>query len=614
MLNADRQFNDPDSLQGLRTLQRGILEAMARGRSLAQVMKDLCLQAEALAPGLICSVIAVDEEGRLRPVAAPSLPDYYSAAIDGVPIGPKCGSCGTAAFLGDSVEVVDISTDPLWEGFRELAEPLGLRACWSTPIHGSNGKVIGTFAFYYRTCRGARAIERIIVATCVHLCAIALEQEEARKRIHRLAFSDALTGLPNRASFMRKAGEALANGGEAALHFVDVDGFKGVNDSLGHEAGDALLVAVAERMSACLSSKEMAARLGGDEFVVLQPGAGPEKIAELAGRLVAAFETPFRIGGRTVSIGVSVGAARAPHDAADLGALMKRADVALYCAKKDGRGQYRIFDRDLAGILAARQTLERELRDAAARREFEVFYQPMMDLAAGRVTGVEALVRWRRPGGGFAPPAEFIQLAEETGLIVEIGDQVLSEACARAVSFPPGVRIAVNVSPVQLCNPGFALRVARTLVNLNLSPNRLELEITESVPLADGAATLACVRDLHDFGVSIALDDFGTGYSALAHLRAFPVDRIKVDRSLVCDLGQKPESASIVRAIIGLAHDLGLQTTAEGIETPSQLRQVRALGCIEGQGYLFSKPMPIAGLEAFFGKARGGGMSNAARS
>lgn len=586
-------------LGGLQTLQRDILEDLARGRPLRPVMTGLCQRVEELAPGLICSVLSVDRLGRLHPLAAPSLPEHYSAALDGLPIGPDVGSCGSAAFRGEPVEVVDIATDPLWGDFKDLALPLGLRACWSSPIRGSDGQVIGTFAFYYRACRGASATEHAIVKACVHLCAIAIEQEETRQRIHRLAFFDALTGLPNRVSFQQQASEAVAaaveKGGGLAIHLVDLDDFKRINDTLGHAAGDALLASAARRFSMRLGRGEMIARIGGDEFAVLQPSpSSVEDIHALATRLIAEAEESVDIDGRAIPIGVSIGVACAPTDGADLSALMKAADLALYRAKAKGRKRHQLYTPEIGRQLAERRAIERDLKRAVELHEFELHYQPIVDLLSGEMSGVESLIRWRHPQRGLVPPASFIPLAEETGLIVALGDWVLKEACAQAASLPAGLRVAVNLSPLQLREPGFALKLVKALEVSRLSPQRLELEITESALLTNNAATRACLRYIRMIGVSIALDDFGTGCSALSHLRAFPVDRIKIDRSFVQDIDMKVESAAIIRAVVGLSRELGVKTTAEGVETVSQLKQLRNFGCTEVQGYLISKPKPLA--------------------
>ena len=601
MSESDCNGCDRPAMLGLKALQHSVLEGVARDQPLQRVMNALCLQAERLAPGVVCSILSVDAAGRLHPVASPSLPQSYSAALDGLASGPDVGSCGTAAFLGEPVEVTDIAEDPLWTNFKDLALPLGLRACWSSPIPGSDGRVIGTFAFYYRTCRGPSALDRTIVQACVNLCAIAFEQEERKASIRRLAYFDALTGVANRASFEKRGREALATAiGEdsgLAIHWIDLDNFKGINDTLGHQAGDALLRTVARRISLTLKPGEFLARLGGDEFVVLQPSvAGCEDVVGLARRLIEAANEPVELAGTRACVSASIGIARAPQDGSDLNELMKKADLALYDAKTQGQKGFNIFNDGIETRIASQWQIERELKEALAREEFELHFQPIVELATLEISGFDALIRWRRPGHGLVGPFHFLPVAEKAGLICEIGDWVLREACRLGALLPEPLRIAVNLSPTQLLKPGFALNVASTLAAANFSPRRLELEITESALLLENADTLTCLREIRRLGVSIALDDFGTGFSALSHLRAFPVDRIKIDRSFVQEVDVSRETASIVRAIIGLARELGVRTTAEGIETEAHLRMLHSFGCDEIQGYLISRPKP---LEAF---------------
>lgn len=593
----------------LMSLQHDVLEAIARGRPLKPVMALLCMRVENLAPGLVCSILTVDEQMRLQTLAGPSVPQHYCDAIDGLLIGPNVGSCGTAAFRGEPVEVVDIATDPLWADYRALALPLGFRACWSSPIKGADDRVLGTFALYYVERRGPNVHERKIVDACTNLCAIALEQDETRRRLHRIAYFDAVTELPNRVAFQHRVAEALDSqataGCETAVLSIDLDDFKRVNDTLGHFAGDELLAQVAKRLLAELAPNEMFARIGGDEFAVLLPvSRSLAEIRRLAESLLDALTTPFEIAGQPIRIGGSIGIARAPTDGRDLATLMKCADVALYEAKGAGRRQYRLFDSAYYERELKHRETERDLRGALLRDEFEVYYQPIIDLKSHETIGFEALVRWNHPRRGLVPPLEFIPLAEKAGLIVELGAAVLCKACAEAARWPKSMRIAVNLSPLQLRSPGFPLSVLHALEAAGLEPKRLELEITESVLLSDDEATRSALDELKQLGVMIAIDDFGTGYSALSYLRVFPIDRVKIDRSFVQDIQAKPDARSIIRAVLGLARDLGIETTAEGIETEAQLAWLSEAGCGDAQGYLFSKPKPVTDLHDYFGSVQ----------
>ena len=531
----------PCSVDALRHLQNQVLEFVATGQPLASAMDLLCREAERLAPDVICTVLAVDASGHVRSLSSPSLPDHYAQAIDGIPIGPAAGSCGTAAYRGEPVEVRDIAVDPPWAAYRSLALPLGLLACWSSPIKARDGRVIGTFAFYYRTTRGPSELDRQIVATCVHLCAIAIEHEEAQARIHDLACRDPLTGLPNRASFRLCATEALAACSDPhqglAIHYMDLDDFKGVNDTLGHWMGDLLLEQVAQRIVSCVKSHELVTRLGGDEFAIIQtqPKDNDEVIG-LARQLIALFDQPFEIEGHEILIGASIGIVRAPDHGADLTSLLKKADLALYRAKNEGRRTYQMFAEEMYERVRARRELEQELRLAISRGEFALVYQPIVEIDTHAIISAEALVRWQHPTRGTISPAEFIPIAEETGLIGKLGNWILREACANALEWPANVRVAVNLSPVQLRKTSFVLDVVRALDATGLPPGRLDFEITETVPLAPNAVTRQMLCELKALGIRIALDDFGTGYSSLSYLRSFPFDRIKIDRAFVHEL------------------------------------------------------------------------------
>ncbi|EJW13398.1 diguanylate cyclase [Rhodovulum sp. PH10] len=426
------------------------------------------------------------------------------------------------------------------------------------------------------------------------------ERRRAEAKIAYLAHHDALTGLPNRVTFRQEIERGLARvdrGESLAVLCVDLDRFKTVNDTLGHPIGDQLLQAVAERLRQCLRTTDTVARFGGDEFVVLQVAADqPVGGTVLATRLIQELSAPFEVAGHHVVVGASVGIAVAPADGRDPDVLMKNADMALYRAKEDGRGIHRFFEPAMDARMQSRRTLELDLRKALAMGEFEVFYQPLMNLKSEKVSGFEALLRWRHPVHGLVPPADFIPLAEEIGLITPIGAWVLRQACADAARWPKPYNIAVNLSPRQFAAGTVALDVISALGASGLAPQRLELEITETVLLQDTDATIATLNELRDLGVRISMDDFGTGYSSLGYLRRFPFDKIKIDRSFIHDLAEQSDSIAIVRAIAGLGSALGITTTAEGVETPFQLQQLRDEGCTEVQGYLLSEPKPASEL------------------
>ena len=426
---------------------------------------------------------------------------------------------------------------------------------------------------------------------------ITADLAQSREEAHRLALHDPLTGLPNRTLFAERLEQALTHvrrhGTGLAVLCLDLDRFKQVNDTFGHPIGDALLRVVADRLRGCLRGSDTVARLGGDEFAIIQaPLARVEDASLLAARVVKMLSEPYDLNRHQVVIGTSVGIALAPADTADAGDILKMADMALYRAKADGRGLFRMFDSGMDAILQARRILELDLRRAVEAREFELHYQPLIDLSSGRVSALEALVRWRHPERGLVRPDDFIPLAEETGLIAQIGEWVLGRACADAAGWPSDVQVAVNISAMQFKCPGLVGAVLDALASSMLPAGRLELEITETAFLANANATLAVLHDLRAKGLRIAMDDFGTGYSSLGYLRSFPFDKIKIDRSFVRDIETSADCQAIVRAVIGLGTNLGITTIAEGVETTAQLEQLRLEGCNQAQGYLFSRPVP----------------------
>jgi diguanylate cyclase (GGDEF)-like protein len=385
---------------------------------------------------------------------------------------------------------------------------------------------------------------------------------------------------------------------QLAVLCLDLDHFKKINDSLGHPIGDALLSEVASRLSACVGPGDTVARLGGDEFAIVQfcKNCDPTAVPALASRIVEVIAAPYEIEGHHLVIGVSIGISLAPADGNDPDELLKNADLALYRAKADGRGTYRFFEPGMDARAQARRVLELDLRLALQRNEFELHYQPIRDLASQEIAVCEALVRWRHPERGLIAPNHFIPLAEETGLIVNLGDWVLRTACRDAARWTTAC-VAVNLSPVQFRNPGLVANVKAVLAQTGLPAQRLELEITESVLLQNSESTREMLLELRALGVKISLDDFGTGYSSLSYLRSFPFDKIKIDRSFISDVTTGKDSLAIVRAVTGLGKSLGIITTAEGVETDAQLEMLCREGCTQAQGYLVSKPRPIAEVE-----------------
>ena len=429
------------------------------------------------------------------------------------------------------------------------------------------------------------------------------ESKRAQERITHLARYDDLTGLANRNQFRERINGMLAamhkRKNHVAIHLIDLDRFKTINDTLGHPIGDKLLKEVASRLKTVIRPGDMITRFGGDEFVVLQIGTERYQDAKwLAERLARTLKDPFDIDGHRIDIGASIGIAMAPMDGVDADQLLKKADMALYAAKNGGGGDHRFFALEMEEAAQERRALELDLREALTSEQFDLYFQPLVDLRSGRVTTCEALLRWRHPRRGMVPPSIFIPIAEETGLIIPLGEWALQRACYEAAKWPKSVKVAVNLSPVQFRDRGLALQVVSALAKSGLPAQRLELEVTERLLLEDSDGTLTVMEQLKNLGVSISLDDFGTGYSSLNYLRKFPFQKIKIDQSFIAGLGEERDAQAIIGAVAGLGASLDKTVVAEGIETEEQLKQVKMHGCHEGQGHFFGEPMPADIIQA----------------
>ena len=437
------------------------------------------------------------------------------------------------------------------------------------------------------------------------------ERQRAEERIVHMARHDALTDLPNRIMLRERLEHELkrVKRGEClAVLCLDLDHFKSVNDTLGHPIGDELLKVVAERLRRCVREPDTIARLGGDEFAVIMTGmVEPTDAVALAKRIRASVTKPYHLDGHQIITDISIGISLAPVDSCEPDQLLKNADMALYGAKGDGRGTYRFFEPEMDARMKARRELELDLRKALVNVEFELHYQPLVNLKTNEITAFEALVRWNHPVRGLISPADFIPVAEETGLIIPLGEWVLRRACAETAGWPAHIKVAVNLSPAQLKSRNLNQLVVSALADSGMAANRLQLEITESVLMQNTFNTLATLHQLRKLGVQIAMDDFGTGYSSLSYLRSFPFDKIKIDRSFIKDLSNGNEPLAIVHAVAGLANSLNMVSTAEGVETQQQLDQLQTVGCTEMQGYLFSRPHPASEIvRMFLGSEVGG--------
>ena len=587
-------------------LQHRVLEAMVRESPLSEVLELICHEVERISPEITSSILGVSEQGTLQALVGPSLPPDYSRQLDGVPIGPSAGSCGTAAWRNETVRVDDIATDPLWAEHKHRILPLGFVACWSTPIRNSQGRVVGTFAFYFNSPRvqAAELFHQLMVDACVHLCALALEREHTRQRIRQLAFYDGLTGLPNRSLLQAKADQAIATATRSkeklAVLFIDLDRFKQVNDSLGHPAGDELLRQIAGKLRQDLRASDIAGRLSGDEFVVVLPQSDVTQTTDMVERLLELLGAPVTVAGVALAASASVGIAMFPDDGRDMETLLHRADMAMYQAKSSGRGCFSFFSSEMNQLAQERLALETALRQAIQTRQLHLHYQPQVDMETGKLYGVEALARWTHPELGEISPVRFIPLAEECGLVADLGHWALREACgqlsawrAQGLAVPA---VSVNLSTSSFHNLDLPRMIADMLEVNALQPQDLTLELTESVLLDTNPSTMKTIADVHAKGIRLSMDDFGTGYSSLSYLRRLPVSELKLDRSFVADLENDEAAQALSAAILGIGKSLHLTVVAEGIETPAQNQLLREQGYAVAQGFLFARPLSPADL------------------
>ena len=587
-------------------LQYKVLQAMAQELPLQELMELVCHEVERIAPEVTSSVLAVDMQGRLHPLASPGLAKEFSSALEGLSIGPQAGSCGTAAWRRAPVVVMDIASDPLWAPYKHMILPYGFLACWSSPIMARDGRVLGTFAFYFRENRGPDPLHQRLVNVCVHLCALAMEREESLAHIHQLAFFDALTGLPNRTMLRKRAETAVAEAGRThtplAVLFFNIDRFKQVNDTQGHGAGDALLREIAARLGLFVRDGDLLGRHAGDEFVAVLTGCTSLQATQLADEMRAAVTAPVLLSGTVVHSNASLGVAMFPEDGTDFDTLLTHADLAMYQAKRDGRGCIRFFNLAMDRLTQERIVLESALREALRTCGLQLHYQPQVMGQGGQLLhGVEALARWTHPELGVISPARFIPLAEESGLIDALGRWGLEEACRqmadwrrRGIAVP---RVAVNLSARNFQDAGLPRLVANLLSEYGLTPSDLTLEMTESVMMDAGGSALQTIHAVHAMGVHLSLDDFGTGYSSLGYLHRLPIHELKLDKSFVQDLDGSAAAQALTNTVLRIGDGLRLTVVAEGVETQLQADFLTDRGCPVLQGYLFAKPLPAAELE-----------------
>ncbi|WP_292995367.1 EAL domain-containing protein [Nitrosomonas sp.] len=573
-----------------------ILEMIAIGRSASDIYDAIALLYEARHPGMRCSMLEL-EHNKLLHGGAPSLPKAYCDAINGLENGPNVGSCGTSTYTGRRVLVENIETDPKWEKIKQYALPHGMRCCWSEPINASSGKVLGAFGMYYNHPALPNTAELHDLIAAARLAGIVMERDQTQKRIRILAYTDELTGLANRAAFSQHLAEitktSARHNRRFGLLYIDLDDFKAVNDSLGHDAGDLLLKTIAKRLVNTCREIDFIARLGGDEFCILIEEIDADYAANVAKRCLDAIAQPIEMYSRKLTPTCSIGIAYYPDDGKDLSALLKAGDTSLYTAKENGKNQYAFYKAELTQQAEHRFHVEQNLRKAIEKQQLSLVYQPQIEVNTGEIFGFEALSRWHHPELGQVPPIDFIATAEKIGMIKPLTEWVLRTACSQLVAWKKegfhSLRMAVNISPSLFLDKEFASLIKRIIEEVGIAPAELELEVTESIVQTD-PRNLSIFQDLKDLGVLLAIDDFGTGYSSFASLKHLKVDCLKIDKYFVNDMLVDKQALTLISSMIEMGHKLGYGIIAEGVEKPEQLNILRSLGCEKVQGYLFSTP------------------------
>ena len=601
--------------------EKYILELITTGKTLSTILDSITHEAEAESPNWLCSILLVTADGKhLEIGSAPNLPGFYNAAVDGLDIGAGIGSCGNAAYTGKCTIVGNIQTHPYCADLAQLAEKAELRSCVSNPILSSKGKVLGTFAIYHRRPITPTQEEVDIITSFSHLASIAIEQKAAEKNeqlatqlIWKQANYDNLTDLPNRRMFQDRLEQEIKKAHRTqlkmALMFIDLDKFKEVNDSFGHDAGDALLIEVAQRVRRCVRESDTVARLGGDEFtVILSELDEINKVERIAQAIINILAAPFKLGENNSFISASIGITIFPDDAKTSEVLMVNADHAMYTTKKMGGNRFSYFTAELQQASQNRSQLISWLRKALPAKQFILEYQPIIELSSGRIHKAEALIRWKHPEQGWISPENFIPLAEDSGMIIEIGDWVFREAVQQIkqirTTIDPNFQISINKSPIQFHNDVFFFQQwVPLLKKLDLPGDSLVIEITEGLLLNMSESVIAKLFALRDAGIQVAIDDFGTGYSSLSYLRKLDIDYLKIDQSFVHNLSGNSDNLILCEAIITMANKLGLKVIAEGVETETQNELLTSINCDYGQGFFFSRPVAASELNELVSKS-----------
>ncbi|GAB3527232.1 bifunctional diguanylate cyclase/phosphodiesterase [Photobacterium alginatilyticum] len=584
-----------------------ILEMIAKGFPTSDIYTEIALMYEGLFVGMRCSMLELEGDTLLHG-GAPSLPQEYCDSVHGLKIGPNIGSCGTSTYTGKRVVVENIETDPKWSAIKHVALPHGMRCCWSEPIISSTGKVLGAFGMYYNHPARPTEDESEALTSAAMLTGIVMERDHNQKRIRELAYTDELTGFSSRSCLYANLESLIKRSSseksQFSLYYLDLDNFKDINDSLGHDVGDKHLQEVASRIASVGQGAHLLARLGGDEFcIIVKEATNKDTAANIAARYLDIIAKPSDVCGRKFTQTCSIGIASYPEDGADLQSLLKAADTALYTAKDHGKSQYAFYSKVLATEAEYRFKVEQYLREAIEQHTLSLVYQTQHDLDSGKIVGVEALSRWHHPELGQVSPIQFISIAERIGMIKQLTEQVLITACTQLVAWKkqglPSIRMAINISPIHFLDPDFIPLIKRVIAETGIVASDLELEVTETV-VQTHQKNLSVFQELKTLGVSLSIDDFGTGYSSFASLKHLTVDCLKIDKYFIDDLLTDKKTQLLVGSMIEMAHNLGCNVVAEGIEKPEQVNELKKLGCDMAQGYLFSQPTHPEGISTIF--------------
>ena len=561
---------------------------------------DAVIRAAEAAWDMSCSILLINShQATLHTAAGPSLPAFYNQIINGVHIGPGIGSCGNAAYNKELTIVEDIQTHPFWADFKGLAAKAGLRACWSTPILNNRGTLLGTFACYFSNIQKPAERQLDFMKAAGETLGVAIEQRQLQQVVAQLSYFDPLTGLQNRAAFRKSLQEQIDNQQPVALLFLDLDNFKEINDTLGHEAGDKLIQTISERFRELESEKICFSRIGGDEFTVIYQLDNEEPVNIFAQRIIDIVNRQAIVNNEKIQVGTSIGIASYPQHGKELSILMKHADIAMYHSKSDGRNCYCHFDNEMKEQLLQRINLQNELRAASQEGQFEVYYQPQINNHTNEPVCVEALIRWNHPNKGILAAEYFIESIETNGFINMIDLWVLETSCRQIGALDNRYSLAVNLSSTHLSDESFPTKVIDILERTDFNPKRLVLEVTERTLIQNTSLVQPVMNILKERGIRFAIDDFGTGYSSLNYLKTLPISEVKIDKSFVKDITTDRYDKEICTSLCSMAKNLDLHIVAEGVELLAQKEALEEIGCMTVQGFYFSHPLPLAELKAY---------------